>query len=108
MIPVAWPFFGAAGTYSATCTGQGGTQAIEDAEGFKLFNRPGVVPADVPHILKEFNSVSRPRASQIQDNTRRSMAKKSAEEIYQFQGYNWTYPGVIEGLRRVQVGKDLI
>lgn len=88
--------------------GQGGTQAIEDAEGFELFNRPGVTAADVPRILKEFDSVRRPRASQIQDNTRQSVAKKSAEEVLRFERYNWTYPGVIEGLRRVQAGEDLI
>jgi salicylate hydroxylase len=88
--------------------GQGGSQSIEDAEGFELFNRPGVSPADVPRILKEFDSVRRPRASQIQDNTRQSVNKKTVGDIYRFQRYNWTYPGVIEGLRRVQAGEELI
>jgi salicylate hydroxylase len=88
--------------------GQGGTQAVEDAEGFELFNRPGVTPDDVPRILKEFDSVRRPRASQIQDITRQAVNKKTAEEVYRFQRYNWTYPGVVEGLRRVQAGEELI
>jgi salicylate hydroxylase len=45
---------------------QGGTQAIEDAEGFELFNKTGITRAEIPEILGVFDSVRRPRASQIQ------------------------------------------
>jgi len=47
--------------------GQGSTQAVEDAEGFRLFLQPGVTRDDVPNILKDFDSVRRPRASTIQN-----------------------------------------
>lgn len=33
--------------------GQGATQAVEDAEGFRLFIRPGITRDDVPGILKK-------------------------------------------------------
>ncbi|KAJ2892505.1 hypothetical protein MKZ38_009697 [Zalerion maritima] len=80
--------------------GQGGTQAVEDAEGFRLFNQAGVSRDHVSEILADFDSVRRPRASQIQDNTRKAAEKRTAEDAYYFAKYNWTYPGIVEGLRR--------
>jgi salicylate hydroxylase len=88
--------------------GQGGTQAVEDAEAFRLFLADNVTSADVPSILKDFDSVRRPRASQIQDNTRKATEQRTPEEVFSFAKYNWTYPGVIEGLKRVRAGEKLI
>ncbi|OJJ71732.1 hypothetical protein ASPBRDRAFT_125517 [Aspergillus brasiliensis CBS 101740] len=88
--------------------GQGGTQAVEDAEGFRLFLGSDVKPEYVPEILRDFDRVRRPRASQIQLNTRMAAEKRSAEEVYSFARYNWTYPGVKEGLRRLNAGEELI
>lgn len=88
--------------------GQGGTQAVEDAEAFRLFLMGNITSADVPSILKNFDSVWRPRASQIQDNTRKAAEQRTPKEIYSFAKYNWTYPGVIEGLKRVRAGEELI
>jgi len=87
--------------------GQGSTQAVEDAEGFRLFLQPGVTRDDVPNILKDFDSVRRPRASTIQNNTRKVVDKRTAEEVTQFEKINWTYPGITEGLARVKVGQNL-
>jgi salicylate hydroxylase len=81
--------------------GQGGTQAVEDAEGFRLFLQPGVSRSSVPDILKDFDLVRRPRASQIQGNTRKSQARRSPEDVYAFEKFNWTYPGVMESLRKL-------
>jgi salicylate hydroxylase len=88
--------------------GQGGTQAVEDAEGFGLFLTENITSADVLGILKNYDSVRRPRASQIQVNTRKATEQKSPQEVYSFTKYNWTYPGIIEGLNRVRSGEVLI
>lgn len=80
--------------------GQGGTQAVEDAEGFRLFLQTGINRTSVCEVLKDFDGVRRPRASQIQNNTRKSHDKRSAEEVYMFEKINWTYPGVIESLQK--------
>lgn len=87
--------------------GQGGTQAVEDAEGFELFNQ-SCSGSDIPGLLKDFDMVRRKRAGQIQDNTRKAQDKKTAEEVHMFAKYNWTYPGIIEGVRRMKSGAELI
>ncbi|KAH7084893.1 hypothetical protein BKA63DRAFT_401100 [Paraphoma chrysanthemicola] len=81
--------------------GQGGTQAVEDAEGFRIFLQPDVSSSSVHDLLKDFDRVRRPRASQIQDNTRKAHDKRTAEEVYMFEKINWTYPGVIESLQKL-------
>ncbi|WAO91277.1 Monooxygenase, FAD-binding [Fusarium falciforme] len=80
--------------------GQGAGQAIEDAEGLRLLLEPGVTPLDVPSILQQWEAVRRPRASQVQLNTR--MASKKLDEVNSFQNmnYNWTYNGINEELKR--------
>ncbi|UPK96301.1 hypothetical protein LCI18_007236 [Fusarium solani-melongenae] len=83
--------------------GQGGTQAVEDAEAFRLFLQPGVSSADVPQLLRNLDSVRRPRASLIQNNTRKAKNKRTAEEVFMFEKINWTYPGIFEGLKTANV-----
>lgn len=82
--------------------GQGGTQAVEDAEGFRLFLQNGITSEHVPELLKDFDSVRRPRASQIQNNTRKAKNKRTAEEVYMFEKMNWTYGGIMEELKAVK------
>lgn len=88
--------------------GQGGTQAVEDAEGFRLFLQPNIAREDVPAVLRNFDMVRRPRASTIQNNTRKAVDKRTAEEVYQFEKVNWTYPGILEGLERVKSDRSLV
>ena len=88
--------------------GQGGTQAVEDAEGFVLFDGPDVTRDSVSSILGDFDKVPRKRASQIQNNTRQAHERKSAEDIYKHTQYNWTYPGIRECLKRLEEGKEMI
>ncbi|PYI07900.1 FAD/NAD(P)-binding domain-containing protein [Aspergillus sclerotiicarbonarius CBS 121057] len=88
--------------------GQGGSQAIEDAEGFRLFLGDHVTRGTVPNILKDFDSVRRPRASLIQRNTLLATARFSVEEIYRFRWINFTYPGIVEGVRRVKAGEEVV
>ncbi|KAI8649504.1 Monooxygenase, FAD-binding [Fusarium keratoplasticum] len=80
--------------------GQGAGQAIEDAEGLRLLLEPGVTPLDVPSILQQWEAVRRPRASQVQFNTR--VASEKLDEVNSFQNmnYNWTYNGINEELKR--------
>ncbi|SCO55455.1 related to salicylate 1-monooxygenase [Fusarium fujikuroi] len=82
--------------------GQGGTQAVEDAEGFRLFLQNRITREHVPELLKDFDSVRRPRASQIQNNTRKAKNKRTAEEVYMFEKINWTYGGIMEELKAVK------
>ncbi|RAL01833.1 FAD/NAD(P)-binding domain-containing protein [Aspergillus ibericus CBS 121593] len=88
--------------------GQGGNQAIEDAEGFRLFLGDHVTRDTVPKILEDFDAVRRPRASLIQRNTLLATARFSVEEIYRFRWLNFTYPGIVEGVRRVRCGEEVV
>lgn len=74
--------------------GQGANQALEDAEAFKLLLRTEVTKADLPEILKTWDDARRPRASQVQLNSRIAAAKVSPEVIMQRMTFNWTYDGV--------------
>ncbi|KAK3669946.1 hypothetical protein LTR78_010197 [Recurvomyces mirabilis] len=82
--------------------GQGGTQSIEDAEAFTLFAKPDIDRASIPDILRLFDTVRRTRASKIQNITRESRARESAEDLYKHNLYTWTYPGVAECVRKLR------
>ncbi|KAL4946062.1 hypothetical protein BDV06DRAFT_235611 [Aspergillus oleicola] len=88
--------------------GQGCNQAIEDAEGFRLFTERTVSRDQVTAMLKDFDRVRRPRASQIQNHTRQAHHKASAEDLWRYTDYNYTYPGVVECLRRLDAGDEMI
>ncbi|KAK5113781.1 hypothetical protein LTR62_003165 [Meristemomyces frigidus] len=89
--------------------GQGATQSIEDAEAFTLFNTPlNVNHESAPEILSKIDTVRRTRASKIQNITRESRARKSAEDLYRHNLYAWTYPGVWECLVRLEEGMEMI
>ncbi|KAF9870181.1 hypothetical protein CkaCkLH20_12267 [Colletotrichum karsti] len=74
--------------------GQGANQALEDAEALRPFLQPGVSRDDVGSILKKWDELRRPRASQVQANSRIAAAKVSAEVIMQRMKFNWEYDGV--------------
>jgi salicylate hydroxylase len=88
--------------------GQGGNQAIEDAEGFVLFNSPGVTRTSLPDMLKDFDRGRRQRASKIQNHTREVHDRKSPEVIFKDQMYNSTYDGIRKCLSRLNAGKEMI
>ncbi|KAJ5413692.1 hypothetical protein N7509_000319 [Penicillium cosmopolitanum] len=88
--------------------GQGCNQAIEDAEGFRLFNQPGVSRDSISDLLTDFDRVRRPRASKIQNYTRQAHHKASAQDLWKYTDYNYTYPGILECLRRLNLGKEMI
>jgi salicylate hydroxylase len=88
--------------------GQGATQAVEDAEGFRLFLRPGITRDDVPSILKEYDSVRRARATQVQSYARATQAQKKPEDVLKYERYCYTYPGIVKGLECVRAGEDIV
>ncbi|KAI8813179.1 FAD binding domain protein [Cladochytrium replicatum] len=80
--------------------GQGGSMAIEDAEGFRLFLGSNFGPEDVPTILKQWESVRRPRATQVQMNTA-SARQNVGQNAWKAMHYNWTYGGIHEELKNL-------
>lgn len=79
--------------------GQGANQALEDAEALRLFLRPGLTSNDLAGALKTWDSARRPRASQVELNSRVAAAKVSPEVILQRMRFNWTYDGIEEFLK---------
>ena len=79
--------------------GQGATQAIEDAEGFKLFLKGNVTRSRVPALLELFDLVRRNRASKVQQLTREAMEVMTAQEVLSRLKSCWTYHGIEEELR---------
>ena len=75
--------------------GQGANQALEDAEGFKLLLQQGVKDTDVSATLKKWDELRRPRASQVQLNSRIAAAKVSPEVMIQRMRFNWSYDGIL-------------
>ncbi|KAF4869658.1 FAD-dependent monooxygenase OpS4 [Colletotrichum siamense] len=65
----------------------------------RLFLRPGLTSNDLAGVLKTWDSVRRPRASQVQLNSRVAAAKVSPEVILQRMRFNWTYDGIEEFLK---------
>jgi len=88
--------------------GQGGNQAIEDAEGFFLFKGQHINRASVSSILQDFDRVRRQRASTIQMHTRDQHGRKDPSKMWKYTQYNFTYPGVRECLNRLNAGEEMI
>ncbi|KAK1466121.1 hypothetical protein CCUS01_07469 [Colletotrichum cuscutae] len=81
--------------------GQGATQAIEDAEGLRLLLHESVSADDLESItlaLRTWDSVRRPRASQVQQNSRH-VTDMSAQAQLDRMRLNWTYNGIHAALR---------
>ncbi|XXG96190.1 hypothetical protein Hte_002471 [Hypoxylon texense] len=78
--------------------GQGANAGIEDAEAFRLLMQPGVTRKDIPSILKRIESVRKPRATAVLNNTRKTSRGISGEERYRVMDENCTYDGIIKAL----------
>lgn len=81
---------------------------MEDAEGLSLFNKSNVSRSDVASILADFDSVRRPRASQIQNHTRQAHDRRDPETVWKNQLYNNTYGGIEKCLARLKAGEEMI
>ena len=73
-----------------------------------LLGEANVGRDSVPKLLKDYDRVRRPRASQIQNTTRQAHHQVAPEQIYSNSMYNWTYPGMKECLRRLNAGEVMI
>ncbi|KAJ0159396.1 3-hydroxybenzoate 6-hydroxylase [Colletotrichum tanaceti] len=81
--------------------GQGATQAIEDAEGLRLLLHDGVDSENVENVdraLRTWDSVRRPRAAQVQQNSRHVTDMSAQAQLDQMR-LNWTYGGIHAALR---------
>ena len=75
--------------------GQGANQAGEDGESFRLLE--GVVePRDVPKVLKRIHSLRRPRATQVQEDTRNMAGEVSWEDRMAKYDFLYSYNGIRE------------
>jgi len=82
--------------------GQGANQAIEDAEGLRLLLQDGIDRSQVAARLQLWESVRRPRASQVQLNSRWAIGltpQKQSERMH----FNWSYDGIFAALGRDDV-----
>ncbi|GKT46871.1 SAM50-like protein SPAC17C9.06 [Colletotrichum spaethianum] len=78
--------------------GQGATQAVEDAEGLRLLLHENVNADNISHTLRTWDSVRRPRASQVQLNSRHVIDMSAQAQLDRMR-LNWTYSGIHAALR---------
>lgn len=88
--------------------GQGANSAIEDAEGLRLFNVPEATPDRVQEIAKQWEKVRLPRASRVQQVTVEAATQMRPDNAFKYLKYYWNYPGIEEGLRRVEAGLPIV
>lgn len=75
--------------------GQGANQAVEDGESFRLLEE-GMEPRDVPKALKQIDSLRRPRATQVQEDTRNMAGEVSWEDRMAKYDFLYSYNGIRE------------
>lgn len=80
--------------------GQGAGQAVEDAEGLSLLLDLGVTRDDVPRVLQQWDSVRRPRASQVQLNARLASRALNESNSWKNMEFNWTYNGIRQEMQQ--------
>lgn len=91
--------------------GQGANSAIEDAEGLRLFNNaPGEswTPDRVLETARRWEKVRLPRASRVQQVTVEAATQMRPDNAFKYLKYYWGYPGIEEGLRRVEAGLPIV
>lgn len=82
--------------------GQGANMGIEDAESLRLL-AAGTRREDVPKILKLAESVRRPRAARVLEETRKSHTNLDlAEDYAETMQFNYGYKGIHEALEARQ------
>jgi salicylate hydroxylase len=79
--------------------GQGANQAIEDGESFRLLK--GVKSKDVPKALKHIDSLRRPRATQVLEDTRGMAREVSWEERMAKYDFLFGYNGIHDAQKQV-------
>ena len=86
--------------------GQGANMSIEDGESLRLLG-PETRREDVPDILKQAESVRRPRVARILAETRKAHSTLGvAERVAKNLEFNYSYNGVHEALKAREAEKD--
>lgn len=73
--------------------GQGSNMAVEDADSFHLL-RPGLAREKVEKVLKQVDSIRRPRTARVLQDTRAMAKGISMDEIIANLDFNCGYNGV--------------
>ena len=74
--------------------GQGANQALEDAEALGLLLNENVTRQSVPMVLKRWDIIRRPRASQVQLNSRIVGQDTTPKSFMEKMSFNWSWDGV--------------
>ncbi|ODM21916.1 hypothetical protein SI65_02760 [Aspergillus cristatus] len=81
--------------------GQGSNMAVEDADSFRLL-RPGLTREEVEGVLKQVDSIRRPRTARVLGDTRAMAKGISMDEMIANLDFNCGYNGVFEALKRME------
>ncbi|TKX21293.1 FAD-binding domain-containing protein 36 [Elsinoe australis] len=81
--------------------GQGTNQALEDAEGLSILLNPKVNASNITDHLYKWEAVRKPRASEIQLNSRVAAAKVEPAVFMERLRFIWDYHGIDDALDKM-------
>ncbi|KAG8628863.1 hypothetical protein KVT40_002728 [Elsinoe batatas] len=81
--------------------GQGANQALEDAEGLTLLLNPKVNATNITDHLLKWEAVRKPRATEIQLNSRMASAKVEPAVFMERLRFIWDYHGIDDQLEKM-------
>lgn len=85
--------------------GQGANQAFEDAEGLNVLFADATEREEIPGLLRIWDSVRRPRASEIQKGSRSAQSKIASKEASGAISSVQPYTSMKEALELLQSNK---
>jgi salicylate hydroxylase len=88
--------------------GQGANQALEDAEGLNVLLADATERDEIPGLLRIWDSVRRPRASEIQRGSRSSQSKLASKNAAEAISTVRPYTSMKEALALLQENKEVV
>ena len=82
--------------------GQGANQALEDAEALSLLLEPSVTKGTLAIELHRWDSNRRPRASEVQMNSRVAGRNTDPASVMKKMRLNWSYNGIKDALSQAK------
>lgn len=79
--------------------GQGANMAIEDADSLRLL-LPGMSGVEIETALQKIDSIRRPRAAKVLQDTRKQTKSTTLQERLATMDYNCSYNGIHEALEK--------
>ncbi|CAH0055581.1 unnamed protein product [Clonostachys solani] len=79
--------------------GQGANMAIEDADSLRLL-LPGMSGVEIESALQKIDSIRRPRAAKVLQDTRKQTKSTTLQERLATMDYNCSYKGIYEALEK--------